>query len=164
MNFNFKIIFRISTTFFIIVTLTYFLLPKLEFSKPEFNRMFGNFFNVFCVFFSLLIFLKIKTVKNKWLTTIYSILNLIFLLVILLNFYIYFNKIDPQAQFFDITTVYRNKNQNNEKIISQYYVNWKTNKKIPTNNRIYDFGPFRYYIQYNIDTLKLNKKEWIKEN
>lgn len=92
------------------------------------------------------------------------VLNFIFLLGVLLNFYIYSNKIDPQTQFFDIATIYRNKSQKNDKIISQYYVNWKSNKPVPTNNRVYDFGPFRYFIEYDIDTLKIDKKEWEKEN
>ena len=97
-------------------------------------------------------------------TIICSVLNFIFLLGSLLNFYIYSNKIDPQTQFFDIAIIYRNKSQNNDKIISQYYVNWKTNKPVTTNNRVYDFGPFRCFIEYDIDTLQLDKKEWLKEN
>jgi hypothetical protein len=164
MNFNFKILFKISATFFLIVALLYFVLPKLEFSKPELNRGFGTFFNIFCVLFSVLLFLKIRTIKIKWISIICSVLNFVFLLGAILNFYIYSNKIDPQTQFFDITTIYRKKSQKNDKIISQYYVNWKTNKDIPTNNRVYDFGPFRYFVEYDIDTLKLDKKEWLKEN
>ena len=164
MNFNFKILFKISATFFLIVALLYFVFPKLEFSNPELNRGFGTFFNIFCILFSVLLFLKIRTIKNKWTTIIFAILNFIFLLGALINFYIYSNKIDPQTQFFDIATIYRNKNQKNDKIISQYYVNWKTNKPIPTNNRVYDFGPFRYFIEYDIDTLEIGKKEWVKEN
>ncbi len=164
MNFNFKILFRISATFFLVVTLIYFVLPKLEFSKPEFNRAFGTFFNIFCILFSVLLFLKIRTIKNKWMTIICAFLNFILLLGALLNFYLYSNKIDPQTQFFDIAIIYRHKNQKNDKIISQYYVNWKTNKPIPTNNRVYDFGPFRYFIEYDINTLEIDKKDWVKEN
>ncbi len=163
MNFNFKLLFRISAAFFLTVALFYFVLPKLEFSKSELNRGFGTFFNIFCVLFSVLLFLKIRTIKNKVMTIICAILNFTFMLGVLINFYIYSNKIDPQTQFFDISTIYRHKSQKNDKIISQYYVNWKTNKHIPTNNRVYDFGPFRYFIEYDIDTLKLDTKEWVKE-
>jgi hypothetical protein len=163
MDFNFKLLLRISAAFFLIVVLLYFVLPKLEFSKPELNRTFGFFFNLFCVVFSVLLFLKIRTIKNKGMTIICAVLNFIFLIGSLINFYIYSNKIDPQIQFFDIATIYRNKSHKNDKIISQYYVNWKSNKPIPTNNRVYDFGPFRYFIEYDIDTLKLDKKEWVKE-
>jgi len=163
MKFNFKIVFRSFVAFFLIVVLIHFAIPKLEFNKPEFNRAFGTFFNVFCVLFSLLLFLKTRTIKNKLINVICAVLNFIFLLGTLLNFYIYSNKIDPQTQFFDIATIYRNKSQKNDKIISQYYVNWKSNKPVTTNNRVYDFGPFRYFIEYDIDTLKLDKKEWVKE-
>ncbi|MFY7987497.1 MAG: hypothetical protein ACOVNP_01350 [Flavobacterium sp.] len=43
-------------------------------------------------------------------------------------------------------------------------MNWKSNKPVPTNNRIYDFGPFRYFVEYDIDTLEIDKREWMKEN
>jgi len=164
MNLNFKLLFRSVVVFFLIVVLIHFAIPKLEFCKPEFNRAFGIFFNIFCILFSVLLFLKIRTIKNKFTNIILYVLNFIFLLGALLNFYIYSNKIDPQTQFFDIATIYRNKSQKNDKIISQYYVNWKSNKPVPTNNRVYDFGPFRYFIEYDIDTLKIDKKEWVKEN
>jgi hypothetical protein len=157
-------VFRSFVVFFLIVVLIHFAIPKLEFNKPEFNRAFGISFNVFCVLFSILLFLKIRTVKNKWMVIFCSVLNYIFLFGTLLNFYIYSNKIDPQTQFFDIATIYRNKSQKNDKIISQYYVNWKSNKPVPTNNRIYDFGPFRYFVEYNIDTLEIDKRKWVKEN
>ena len=78
MNFNFKLLFRISAAFFLIVALFYFVLPKLEFSKPELNRGFGTFFNIFCVLFSVLLFLKIRTIKNKVMTIICAILNFTF--------------------------------------------------------------------------------------
>lgn len=164
MKFNFKMVFRSFVVFFLIVVLIHFAIPKLEFNKPEFNRGFGISFNVFCVLFSILLFLKIRTVKNKWMVIFCSVLNYIFLFGTLLNFYIYSNKIDPQTQFFDIATIYRNKSQKNDKIISQYYVNWKSNKPVPTNNRVYDFGPFRYFVEYDIDTLEIDKREWVKEN
>ena len=164
MKFNFKMVFRSFVVFFLIVVLIHFAIPKLEFNKPEFNRGFGISFNVFCVLFSILLFLKIRTVKNKWMVIFCSVLNYIFLFGTLLNFYIYSNKIDPQTQFFDIATIYRNKSQKNDKIISQYYVNWKSNKPVPTNNRIYDFGPFRYFVEFDIDTLEIDKREWVKEN
>ncbi len=157
-------VFRSFVVFFLIVVLIHFAIPKLEFSKPEFNRAFGTFFNIFCILFSVILLLKIRTIKSKLINVICAVLNFVFMLGTLINFYIYSNKIDPQTQFFDIVTIYRNKNQKNDKIISQYYVNWKTNKPIPTNNRIYDFGPFRYFIEYDIDTLEIGKKEWVKEN
>jgi hypothetical protein len=163
MKFNFKMVFRSFVVFFLIVVLIHFAIPKLEFNKPEFNRGFGISFNVFCVLFSILLFLKIRTVKNKWMVIFCSVLNYIFLFGTLLNFYIYSNKIDPQTQFFDIATIYRNKSQKNDKIISQYYVNWKSNKPVPTNNRVYDFGPFRYFVEFDIDTLEIDKREWVKE-
>jgi hypothetical protein len=156
-------VFRSFVVFFLIVVLIHFAIPKLEFNKPEFNRGFGISFNVFCVLFSILLFLKIRTVKNKWMVIFCSVLNYIFLFGTLLNFYIYSNKIDPQTQFFDIATIYRNKSQKNDKIISQYYVNWKSNKPVPTNNRVYDFGPFRYFVEFDIDTLEIDKREWVKE-
>lgn len=164
MNFNFKILFRISATFFLIVALFYCILPRLEFSKPEYNRVFGTFFYAFCILFSIQLFLKIRIIKNEWISIFCSVLNFVFLLGTLLNFYSYSNKIDPQTQFFDIAIIYSNKSQKNDKIISQYYVNWKTNKHILTYNRVYDFKPFRYFIKYDIDTLQLDKKKWVMEN
>ncbi len=83
-------------------------------------------------------------------------LNTLFLLIALLNFPLYLMKIDPQIQYYDVEVKYFNKKNKFDKIINQYYINWKTNKNVPVENRVYDFGPFRYFIEYDVDTSKLN--------
>ena len=144
-----------------IVSLINYFIPKLEFNKPEYNRAFGIFFNLYCfyIFFLLLkLFLKIK---NKALKIIAITLNAFFLLIALLNFPLYLMKIDPQIQYYDVEVKYFNKKNKFDNIIYQYRVNWKNNKKIYQENRVYDIGPFRYFIEYDIESSKLNN-DWQK--
>ena len=70
-------------------------------------------------------------------------------------------KIDPQIQYYDIKTIYWNKENKFEKIEEQYYINWKNNQKNIVNNKIFDFGPFRFFLEYNVKTEQLSKN-WIK--
>ncbi len=83
-----------------------------------------------------------------------------FLFIAILNFAFYLMKLDPQRQYFDFKIKYYNKGSKSDKIINQYYVNWKSNKMIFVDNRVYDFGPFRYFVEYDVDTSKL-KNDWI---
>ncbi|MGH2666640.1 hypothetical protein [Flavobacterium sp.] len=158
---KFKILSIVSLSFFLVVGLINYFIPKLEFNKPEYNRAFGIFFNLYCfyIFVVLLkLFLKIKT---KVLKIIAITLNLLLLLIALLNFPLYLMKIDPQIQYYDVEVKYFNKRNKLESITSQYRINWKNNKKIYQENRVYDIGPFRYFIEYDIDSSKLNN-DWEK--
>lgn len=65
-------------------------------------------------------------------------------------------RIDPQRQYHDVETTHFNRKNKFESVIKQYRVNWKTNKKIYQENKIYDIGPFRYFIEYDVDSTKLN--------
>lgn len=84
-----------------------------------------------------------------------------FLLIAMLSLAFYLMKIDPQTQYHDVEIIYYNNENKFDRIIYQYYVNWKTNEKVFRENRIYDIGPFRYFIEYNVDTSDL-KDNWIQ--
>lgn len=77
------------------------------------------------------------------------------------NFPIYLMKIDPQIQYYDIKTIYLSKESKFISIKQQYYINWKNNQKNIVNKKNCDFGPFRNYLEYNIETEKLSNN-WIK--
>jgi hypothetical protein len=146
---------------FILVCLINYFVPKLEFSKTEYNRAFGIFFHIYSLytlFILLKIFLKIKSIilRNVSLTFIGF-----FFLITILNFTFYLMKIDPQTQYKDVEVKYFNKNNKFERIIKQYRVNWKTNEKTYQENKVYDIGPFRYFMEYDVDSSKLNN-EWQK--
>ena len=68
-------------------------------------------------------------------------------------------KIDPQTQYHDVEIKYFNKKNKFELIIKQYKVNWKTNRKIYQENKVYDIGPFRYFKELDVDSTKLNN-DW----
>lgn len=74
---------------------------------------------------------------------------------------IYSMKIDPQNQYYDVEITYFNRKNKFEKIINQYYVDWKSNNKIYNQNKVFDFGPFRYFIEYNVNTDSLSEN-WVK--
>jgi glucan phosphoethanolaminetransferase (alkaline phosphatase superfamily) len=161
MDKKFKVISIISLSFFLLVAIINFLIPKLEFNKPEYNRAFGIFFNLYC-FYVLFLFLKlIRRIRNKVFKTVMITLNIMFLLIAMLSLAFYLMKIDPQTQYHDVEIIYYNNENKFDRIIYQYYVNWKTNEKVFRENRIYDIGPFRYFIEYNVDTSDL-KDNWIQ--
>jgi len=156
---KFKILSIISLSFFLIVCLITYFVPKLEFNKPEYNRAFGIFFNLYC-FYILFIILKYSLLlKNKVLKFISILLIIITFLIALLNFLLYSMKIDPQTQYHDVEIKYFNKKNKFELIIKQYKVNWKTNRKIYQENKVYEIGPFRYFKEFDVDTTKLNN-DW----
>ncbi len=159
MDKKFKIISIISLSFFLLVVIINFLLPKLEFNKPEYNRAFGVFFNVYCFYLLFLFFKLIRRIRNKILKIVLIILNNLFLLIAILSFAFYLMKLDPQKQYHDVKITYYNKENKFDKIVYQYHVNWKTNEKKFQENRIYDIGHFRYFIENNVDTSKL-KENW----
>lgn len=70
-------------------------------------------------------------------------------------------RIDPQIQYYDIETLYWNRTNKFEKIQKQYYINWKSNQKHVVFNKVFDFGPFRNYLQCNIKTEALDD-DWVK--
>jgi len=72
-------------------------------------------------------------------------------------------KIDPQVKYYDIETLYWNKKNKFEKIQKQYYINWKNNKKNIRINKVFDFGPFRNYLEYHVEIENLNDN-WVKTN
>ena len=83
-----------------------------------------------------------------------------FLLIAILSFAFYLLKLDPKRQYHDVKITYYNKENKFDRVIYQYHVNWKTNEKKFQENRIYDIGPFRYFIEKNVDTSKL-KGNWM---
>ena len=85
------------------------------------------------------------------------------LFIAIVNLIFYSAKIDPNIQFSDSEVLFINKENPNKRIVRQYYVNWKTNEKIFQNNEVTNYGIFRIYQSYQIDTLNLDKK-WNKNN
>jgi hypothetical protein len=162
MNKKFKVISIISLSILVLVILINCLLPKLEFNKPEYNRAFGIFFNVYCFYVLFLSFKLIRRIRIKILKIALIVLNSSFLLVAILSFAFYLMKLDPQRQYYDVEITYHNKENKCDRIMYQYYVNWKTNEKKFQENRIYDIGPFRYFIEKDIDTSKL-KGNWMSK-
>lgn len=160
MDKKFKVISIISLSFFLLVVIINFLIPKLEFNKPEYNRAFGIFFNVYCFYVLFLCFKLIRRIRNKILRIIVIVLNNLFLLIAIVSSAFYLLKLDPQRQYHDVKITYYNRENKFDRIMYQYHVNWKTNEKKFQENRIYDIGPFRYFIEKDIDTSKL-KGNWM---
>ena len=75
----------------------------------------------------------------------------------ILTLFVFYKNIDPDVQYRDSQILFVNRQNPNEKIIRQFDVNWKTNKKYFINNQVEDFGIFRIYKSYGIDTLNLDK-------
>ncbi|MBB6464113.1 hypothetical protein [Flammeovirga kamogawensis] len=86
----------------------------------------------------------------------FFILNTFGLIISISTLFIFYNNIDPNVQFRDSEVLYVNNDNPNEKIIRQYDINWKTNKKEFFNNHVLDIGFFRIYKSYGIDIHKLN--------
>ena len=143
------------------ICVIYLVFPDLEFKSPETNRIFGVSFNIFCFYVALIVFTRIRKIKSKLLKYFLIAFDVIFLLAALLNFPLYVGKIAPQSQYYDIETLYWNKTNKFEKIQKQYYINWKNNQENIVINKVFDFGPFRYYIEYEVETENLNDN-WIK--
>lgn len=158
---KFDINLFLTISILIITCAIYFIFPNLEFKSPKANRIFGISFNIFCFYLAILLFFRSKRLKNKILKYSLIFINSIFLIIALFNFPIYLMKIDPQTQYYDIKTLYWNKENKFEKIEQQYYINWKNNQKNIVNNRVYDIGPFRNYIEYRVKTEQL-PKNWEK--
>lgn len=145
----------------IIIFVIYFIFPNLEFKLPKANRIFGISFNIFCFYIAILLFFRLKKLKNKVLKYSLILVNSIFLIITLFNFPIYLMKIDPQTQYYDIKTLYWNKENKFEKIEQQYYINWKNNQKNIVNNKVFDIGPFRNYLEYHVEAEQL-PNNWVK--
>ena len=153
----------LTLTILLVIAIVYLIFQNLEFKSPNTNRIFGILFNVFCFYSAILIFIRLKKIKNKILKYFIGLITGIFLLIALLNFPIYLMKIDPQVQYYDIETLYWNKKNKFEKIQKQYYINWKNNKKNIRINKVFDFGPFRNYLEYHVEIENLNDN-WVKTN
>lgn len=162
---NKKIDINLILTFSIlfVIGFVYLVFPNLEFKSPNTNRVFGIVFNVFCFYSAILIFIRLKKIKSKILKYFMGLITGIFLLLALLNFPIYLMKIDPQVQYYDIETLYWNKTNKFEKIQKQYYINWKNNQKNIIINKVFDFGPFRNYLEYRVEIENLDEN-WVKTN
>ena len=151
----------LSLSIFIAICFAILGFPNLEFKSPKTNRIFGISFNVFCFYVAFLIFTRTNKIRNKIFRYFVILINISFLLFALINFPFYIMKIDPQIQYYDVETLYWNKTNKFEKIQKQYYINWKNNQKNIVNNKVFDFGPFRNYIEYHVKIEKLDEN-WNK--
>jgi len=120
------------------------------------NRAYGVTFGILSSTLFLLLFWIIKDLKSKKTKELLILSNGITLFFALGNLTVYSARVDPDIQFKDFQTLYISKQEPNEKIVNQYYVNWKTLEKQYENNHVIDYGVFRIYKSYRIDTLNLN--------
>ena len=161
---NLKIICGILALFVIASLLIVFLIPNFQFRNYEANRVYGIIFGILSSTLFLLLFWIIKDIKSEKIKQLLIFINGFALIFAIGNLAVYYAKIDPDIQYRDYKTLYINKNNTDEKIVSQYDVNWKTLKKEYQNNHVADYGIFRIYKSYRIDTLKLNMDNWKKPN
>lgn len=158
---KFKILSIISLSLFLMLSLIIYFFPRLEFNKPEYNRAFEVFFNVYCIYVSFILLKLFLSIKNDLMRNVTIVLNTLFLGITLLYFSSYLMRLDPKIQFYDVEIKYFSKKNKFERIINQYYVVWKNNQKKYFENRVCDIGPFRYYIEYDVNLSELND-DWVK--
>lgn len=136
----------------------YFLVPNLQFRTFEMNRNYSVIFGFISISLCVLLFFLIKNIQTGKTRRILTFINGIGLFISFITLFVFYKNIDPDIQFRDFKVLYVNKQNPNEKIVKQYFVNWKTNEKEFHNNIVEDFGVFRIYKSSGIDTLKLNEK------
>jgi hypothetical protein len=135
--------------FFIIIVLLRLLIHEFEFRTGQLNRIFGIAFNLLSILMFVLLFFEINKIVNKILKIILLNLNSIFLFIAIVNLPMYISQIDPEIQYYDEKVLLINPKNHSERLIRQYYINWKSNEKIYSNNLVNEFSCFRYI-----------KKEW----
>jgi len=145
-----------------VTILLFQLFPNIEFRTAHLNRIYGIFFHVISISLFGLLFLKIKELKQRLIRRILLFVNIIVFFLAIIDLPLYIMKIDPDIQYYDSKILYVNSLNNDEKIVRQYLINWKTNEKIYMNNHVKDVGYIRIFKTFNIDTMNL-KKEWIKK-
>lgn len=159
-------ILKIICLFLVLIVLSsiliVFFIPSFQFRTYQVNRVYGITFGFISSILFLILFWIINEIKIKGLKIFLIFTNGFLLFFAIGNLTFYYFKIDPDIQFRDSKVLFINELNPNEKIISQYYVNWKTNQKKHQNNRIENIWVFRYYKSYNIDTLNL-EKNWRKK-
>ena len=156
-----KTICVILTLIVISSLLVVLITPNFQFRTYEMNRIYGVIFGYLSSILFILLFWIIKEIKSKGTKQLLNLMNGFMLFLAIGNLVVYSAKIDPDVQFKDAKILYVNELNPDEKIISQYDVNWKTNEKQFQNNHVENFGVFRIYKSYAIDTLNLEQK-WKK--
>ncbi len=141
-----------------------FLIPNFQFRNYEMNRAYGITFGILSSTLFLLLFWTIRHIKSEKIKQFLIFINGFALIFALGNLAVYSAKIDPDIQYRDYKTLYINKENDNEKIVSQYDVNWKTLEKEYQFNHVTDYGIFRIYKSYRIDTLNLRIEDWKRKN
>jgi len=136
----------------------YFFIPNFQFRTFEMNRTYSLIFGIISILLCVLLFFLIKNIQTGKTRRILTFINGLGLIISFITLFVFYKNIDPDIQFRDSKVLYVNKQNSNEKIIRQFDVNWKTNKKEFQNNIVEDIGIFRIYKSYGIDTLKLDKK------
>jgi hypothetical protein len=144
-----------------VISFLYLVFPNLEFKSPKANRIWEIAFNIFCFYTALLVFTHLKKIQSKIHKYFWGITNGIFLVIMLLTLPISPMKIGQRVQYYDIDTLYWNKKNKFEKVQKQYYINWENNHKNITLNKISDLGPFRNYLEYNIEIEQMDE-DWVK--
>ena len=142
----------------ILSILIYFFIPSFQFRTFEMNRNYSIIFGLISILLCVLLFILIKDISNGKIRRIFTFISGLGLIASILTLFVFYKNIDPDVQFRDSEILFVNKQNPNEKIIRQFDVNWKTNEKEFINNHVKDFGIFRIYKSYGIDTLNLDEK------
>ena len=138
--------------------LIYFFIPNFQFRTFELNRTYSVVFGLTSILLCILLFFLIKNIRNGKTRRILNFINGIGLIASILTLFVFYKNIDPDVQFRNSGILFVSQQNTNEKIIRQFDINWKTNEKEFINNHVVDFGIFRVYKAYGIDTLNLDKK------
>ncbi len=155
-----KLFCGVLALFVIASLLVVFLVPNFQLRTYEMNRAYGVAFGISSTTLFFLLFWIIKEIKSYVMKISLFFINGFALIFAIGNLAVYYAKIDPDIQYRDYKTLYVNKENTDEKILRQYNVNWKTLKYEYQNNQVEDYGIFRYYKFYRVDTLKLHKNKW----
>lgn len=156
---NLNIVF--TTIVFIIVCILIVVFPKFKFKELAYNTYSEILWNLFLFYFLIILIKFFNKAKNFYVRYGMIILLSLFSIFLLMSVSMKLLKIDPPIYYHDIETLYFNKKNKFDKIEKQYYVNWKSNKNDTVINRIQDYGLFREFIEYEVDTTIIDGS-WIK--
>ena len=156
---NLNIVF--TTIVFIIVCILIVVFPKFKFKEHAYNTYSEILWNLFLFYFLIILIKFFNKAKIFYVRYGMIILLSLFSIFLLMSVSMKLLKIDPPIYYHDIETLYFNKKNKFDKIEKQYYVNWKSNKNDTVINRVRDYGLFREFIEYEIDTAKIDES-WIK--
>jgi hypothetical protein len=146
---------------YVVMTIIYFALPRLEFREEIYNNCYRfSFFILSIILFFNLFFIIYRIKQLKYSLGLYFINGVLFLGSIFIAPLIIFGA-DPevdQYEFFDDKILYVNPENKNDKIIAQHSFDWKTREEQYWNNHVIEYGVLRYYKEYKLVGKEFDKK------